>query len=56
MYRGIALACEEYGYDLTACEIDKEYFEAASKRLSDYRKQLRFNFNEIPLDKTELIL
>ena len=37
----IALACEEYGYDLTACEIDKEYFEAASKRLSDYRVQMR---------------
>lgn len=37
----IALACEEYGYDLTACEIDQEYFEAASKRLSDYRVQMR---------------
>ena len=37
----IALACEEYGFDLTACEIDKEYFAAASKRLSDYRVQMR---------------
>jgi len=37
----IALACEEYGFDLTACEIDKEYFDAASKRLSDYRVQMR---------------
>lgn len=28
----IAIACHEYGYDLTACEIDPEYFEAAKKR------------------------
>jgi site-specific DNA-methyltransferase (adenine-specific) len=37
----IALACEEYGYDLVGIEIDQEYFEAASKRLSDYRVQMR---------------
>jgi len=37
----IALACEEYGFDLTATEIDQEYFAAASKRLSDYRVQMR---------------
>jgi site-specific DNA-methyltransferase (adenine-specific) len=37
----IALACEEYGYDLTACEIDKEYYDGAVKRLNDYRVQFK---------------
>ena len=37
----IALACEEYGYDLTACEIDKEYFDGAVQRLKDFRTQPR---------------
>ncbi len=37
----IAIACDELGFDLTACEIDKDYFDGASKRLDDYRKQLR---------------
>ena len=29
----IALACHNLGYDLTACELDKEYYDAAIKRL-----------------------
>lgn len=37
----IALACEEYGFDLTACEIDKEYYDGAVQRLKDYRVQLK---------------
>jgi len=35
----IAIACDVLGYDLTACEIDKEYFEKANKRLDVYRMQ-----------------
>ena len=35
----IAIACDELGFDLTACEIDKDYFEKANKRLNPYRKQ-----------------
>ena len=35
----IAIACDDLGYDLTACEIDKDYFEKANKRLEPYRKQ-----------------
>jgi len=27
------------GFDLTACEIDKQYFDKANKRLEPYRKQ-----------------
>jgi site-specific DNA-methyltransferase (adenine-specific) len=29
----IAIACHKLGYDLTACEIDTQYFEDANKRL-----------------------
>lgn len=35
----IAIACHNLGYDLTAFEIDKEYFEAASKRLARHQAE-----------------
>ena len=35
----IAIACDNLGFDLTGCEIDKEYFEASVKRLEPYRNQ-----------------
>ena len=37
----IAIACHNLGYDLTACELDKEYYDAAIKRIEDHKKQLR---------------
>jgi len=37
----IAIACWDLGFDLTAYEIDKEYFDAASKRLDNYKRQLQ---------------
>jgi len=37
----IAIACHDYGYDLTACEIDKEYFDAAVKRFNNHKSQLK---------------
>ena len=37
----IAIACHNLGYDLTACELDKEYYDAAMKRIEDHKKQLR---------------
>jgi len=37
----IAIACHNLGYDLTACELDKEYYEAAMKRLNEHTSQLR---------------
>jgi len=36
----IALACHNLGYDLTACELDKDYYEAAMKRLKQHQAQL----------------
>jgi len=36
----IALACHNLGFDLTACELDKEYYDAAMKRLRVHQSQL----------------
>jgi len=36
----IALACHNLNYDLTACELDKEYYEASLKRLKEHQSQL----------------
>lgn len=35
----IAIACHNLGFDLTACELDKEYYDAAMKRLNDHKLQ-----------------
>jgi len=36
----ISLACHNLGFDLTACELDKEYFDASMKRLKEHQQQL----------------
>tara|TARA_R110001632_G_scaffold146288_1_gene263228 strand:- start:34 stop:648 length:615 start_codon:yes stop_codon:yes gene_type:complete len=36
----IALACHNLKFDLTACELDEEYFNAAIKRLKEHQQQL----------------
>jgi site-specific DNA-methyltransferase (adenine-specific) len=35
----IAIACHEYGFDLTACELDKEYYEKAIQRINNHTNQ-----------------
>jgi len=35
----IAIACHDYGFDLTACELDKEYYDLAIKRIKNYTSQ-----------------
>jgi len=37
----IAIACHNLGFDLTGYEIDKEYFEAANKRIKQHKAQKR---------------
>jgi site-specific DNA-methyltransferase (adenine-specific) len=37
----IAVACNELNFDLTAYEINKDYFEAAKKRIDKHKRQLR---------------
>jgi site-specific DNA-methyltransferase (adenine-specific) len=42
----IAIACEELGFDLTVCEIDRDYYDNGMERLREYRRQGRFCFEE----------
>lgn len=35
----IAIACHDYGFDLTACELDKEYFDKAIERIKNHTSQ-----------------
>ena len=37
----IAIACHNLKYDLTACELDTDYYNAAMKRLKQHQAQLR---------------
>ena len=37
----IAIACHDYGFDLTACELDKEYFDMAMQRIKLHQLQLK---------------
>ena len=37
----IAIACHNLGFELTGYEIDKEYFEAAKKRIEQHKQQGR---------------
>ena len=35
----IAIACHDYGFDLTACELDKEYYDKAMERINNHMAQ-----------------
>ena len=37
----IAIACHNLGFDLTACELDPEYYNAAIKRIENHKAQQR---------------
>jgi site-specific DNA-methyltransferase (adenine-specific) len=37
----IAMACHELGFDLTACEIDQDYFDKSIKRLNEFKLQTK---------------
>ena len=36
----IEIACHNLGFDLTACELDRDYYHAAMKRLEQHKRQL----------------
>jgi len=36
----IAIACHDYGFELTACELDAEYYEKAVQRIKNHVAQL----------------
>jgi site-specific DNA-methyltransferase (adenine-specific) len=35
----IAIACHDYGFELTACELDKEYYDKAIQRIKNHTAQ-----------------
>jgi len=35
----IAIACHDYGFDLTACELDPDYYQKAMKRINNHINQ-----------------
>ena len=37
----IALACHNLKFDLTACELDKDYFDSAMKRIKRHQQQIQ---------------
>tara|TARA_B110000238_G_C15903614_1_gene343144 strand:+ start:43 stop:639 length:597 start_codon:yes stop_codon:yes gene_type:complete len=37
----IALACHNLKYDLTACELDKDYYDSAMKRIKRHQQQIQ---------------
>ena len=37
----IAIACHDYDFELTACELDTEYYEKAVQRIKNHTSQQR---------------
>lgn len=37
----IAIACHDYGFELTACELDKEYYDKVIERIQNHVSQLK---------------
>jgi site-specific DNA-methyltransferase (adenine-specific) len=37
----IAIACHDYGFELTACELDKEYYDKAIQRIVNHTNQTK---------------
>jgi site-specific DNA-methyltransferase (adenine-specific) len=37
----IAIACHDYGFSLTACELDKEYYDKAMTRINNHKAQTK---------------
>lgn len=35
----IAIACHDYGFELTACELDTEYYDKAIQRITNHTSQ-----------------
>jgi site-specific DNA-methyltransferase (adenine-specific) len=37
----IAIACHDYGFELTACELDKEYYDKSIQRIKNHTNQTK---------------
>jgi site-specific DNA-methyltransferase (adenine-specific) len=42
----IAIACHDYGFELTACELDKDYYDKAMQRITKHTSQQNLFLNE----------
>jgi site-specific DNA-methyltransferase (adenine-specific) len=42
----LAIACHDLDFDLTACEIDRDYCDAAMERIRKHRRQMTLNFGD----------
>ncbi len=42
----IAIACHNRGFDLIACELDTEYYQAAMKRLEQHQRVLQIDYSK----------
>lgn len=40
----IAIACYDYGFELTACELDESYYNSAIKRIQNHTSQIKLEF------------
>ena len=40
----IAIACHDYGFELTACELDESYYNSAIKRIQNHISQTKLEF------------
>lgn len=40
----IAIACHDFGYELTGIELDKDYFDKAVARIEEHQRQLLIRF------------
>lgn len=52
----IAIACLDYGFDLTACEIDPEYYDIALKRISEYQAKPKIGFNDNDTEQLQIAI
>lgn len=43
----IAIACHDYGHELTGCELDSDYYESSIKRIEKHVSQLKLFQNDL---------
>ena len=42
------IACEELGFQYVGCELDPDYYKAATKRLAEFKSQIRIPMKPKP--------
>ena len=40
----LEIACHDYGFELTACELDESYYNSAIKRIQNHISQTKLEF------------